>query len=197
MDGALVDVVEYNVVVVDIGALVCVVVFNSLGFVAVDESVSVLCVVLFAVGVVVVVANFLIFFCGSFVVRLIVFTFSCKTFSMFSICRVMVVRPFGRASLITTPFLDSWLASLSMIEISEQILHSDLFFSSSLTTRRRTQCSQERSSGSWKLMSVLLTGCRPSSRRPWRPPPPPLSSPSPPPTWPPPPLSSAPPPPPG
>ena len=55
MDGALVDVVEYNVVVVDIGALVCVVVFNSLGFVAVDESVSVLCVVLFAVGVVVVV----------------------------------------------------------------------------------------------------------------------------------------------
>ena len=54
-DSALVDVVEYNVVV-DIGALVCVVVFNSLGFVAVDESVSVLCVVLFAVGVVVVVA---------------------------------------------------------------------------------------------------------------------------------------------
>ena len=129
-------------------------------------------------------------------VRLIVFTSSYKTFSMFSICRVMAVRPFGRASLITTPFLDSWLSSLLMIEISEQILHSDLFFSSSLTTRRRIQCSQERSSGSWKLMSVLLTGCRPSSRTPWRPPPP-LSSPSPPPTWPPPPLSSAPPPPPG
>ena len=66
-DGALVDVVEYNVVV-DIGAFVCDVVLNLLGFVVVTESVSVLCVVLFSVGVVIVVAVVVIFFCGSFVV---------------------------------------------------------------------------------------------------------------------------------
>ena len=40
-DGALVDVVECNVVV-DIGVFVCDVGFNSLGFVAVANSVSVL-----------------------------------------------------------------------------------------------------------------------------------------------------------
>ena len=79
-DGALVDVVECNVVV-DIGVFVCDVGFNSLGFVAVANSVSVLfCIVLFVVGVVVVVAVVVIFFFGSFVARLIGFTFSYKTF---------------------------------------------------------------------------------------------------------------------